>query len=314
MLWLFFIIASSVSCSWYIFQSFQNFLSYPVVTNIESKYETPTQFPAVLFCSDSFKNKTFNDLITECNFHVDFQCKDDLEKFVEIPSLGCFSFNSGTNKDGHAVESYSSTIGGLEDCFHLKIYAPDGLTILIYNETYKKNVEYEFLSSGDVLFASSGFRTNFIIDRTFEFKLEEPYNRCFKNVSMFSLNKTIIDYLNKINATYNQDFCLEMCYELDFLEKNQCNCTNAKLGDASNCFSSETNENKNNCFINLKESFFKGKYMDKCAVYCPLECDSVSYQITPNAILFPKNEINFTDYVEINIYYRSLWSKYWWFD
>lgn len=48
--------------------------------------------------------------------------------------------------------------------------------------------------------------------------------------------------------------------------------------------------------------------MDKCAVYCPLECDSVSYQITPNAILFPKNEINFTDYVEINIYYRSLWS------
>ncbi len=48
----------------------------------------------------------------------------------------------------------------------------------------------------------------------FEQHLGEPYSDCLKNVSYFSLNKTIIDYILKLNRTYSQKDCFDSHYTI----------------------------------------------------------------------------------------------------
>ena len=49
--WIFFFIMSLIGASYYIYSDIIDYFNYEVITVIESKYDQPTQFPTITFCS-----------------------------------------------------------------------------------------------------------------------------------------------------------------------------------------------------------------------------------------------------------------------
>ncbi len=74
--------------------------------------------------------------------------------------------------------------------------------------------------------------------------------------------------------------CLQLCFELDYIEKNPCNCSNTSLGNVwTDCFLKFEN-NPMGCTIKNKQDFFEKSVLEKCLKYCPLQCDSERYFYT----------------------------------
>ena len=64
----------------------------------------------------------------------------------------------------------------------MEIYAPKGLVVWIHNHSTPPKRLFKNNHNGDIGFASTGYETHFIVEKTVDTKLEEPYNKCFKDV------------------------------------------------------------------------------------------------------------------------------------
>lgn len=120
----------------------------------------------------------------------------------------------------------------------------------------------------------------FSVKRILEQKLTQPYNLCYKDFSKFPKNDTIINYIQNKNIAYTQKECIRLCQNLIFRESrndSKCNCFLQGLDDSIFI----------RCYLNEKNSLIKdctSKYLlnfelRKCNEYCPLECDSFTYEI-----------------------------------
>ena len=119
----------------------------------------------------------------------------------------------------------------------IEVYAPKGLIFWVYNYTSIPRRQYKNTHNGETQFASAGFDTEVVVDRSFNYKLEYPYNDCFKDPSTFQFNKKIINYMIEKKITYSQVNCLELCFDMQYMMDNPCNCTNTSLGSVwDNCF------------------------------------------------------------------------------
>jgi len=114
-------------CGYFIYLNIQNYLNFSYITQTDTIYEQPIPFPAILFCASNFKNQTLNNIIIDCRVRNDNRCKINPNYFFETAKNGfCFKFNSGEN----------SLTGGVDDSISLKILAPNGIRVLVYNLTY----------------------------------------------------------------------------------------------------------------------------------------------------------------------------------
>lgn len=114
------------------------------------------------------------------------------------------------------------------------------------------------------------------------------------------MNKTIIDYIQNIGEAYTQVNCLNLCFDIDYLENNPCNCTNTTMGKIwSDCFKGYEKSNTTMCTYKYKIEFYKKTLLNKCSRYCPLECDSTQYRAETN---FIRKE----PFTTIVVYYRNL--------
>lgn len=282
LLWILFIIASFSTCGYFIYLNIQNYLNFSYITQTDTIYEQPVSFPSILFCASNFKNQTLNNIIIDCNVRNDNRCKINPNYFFKSTKNGfCFKFTSGEK----------SLTSGIDDSISLKILAPNGIRVLVYNLTYTPRLAL------NAYFINPTGQSQFIIDKTISTKLGFPYNNCLKDISTFTLNKTLIEYVQNRNEIYNQINCYDLCFELKYLESNKCNCTSS-LGDVwEMCYLFQNFLNVKECTFNFKMDFYLNGINDKCSQYC----DSAYYLINYNS--FNGNEINVTG---LNVYYRSL--------
>lgn len=307
-LWILFIISSSIASYFFVNEAVFDYLDFKVVTNIQTIYKQPTEFPTVSMCgykADHFTNKSLKNLIVECSFGYDNNCKNDPDNYFE-PFYSsyygkCFRFNSGKNVTNNSIPLLYSTIGGSDDSFDIKLNSSIDLAVWIHNKSSPiiiddKNAHYSFR-----VFVSSNFFTEIIIEKIIEDKLPYPYNQCLEDVNTFKINKTIIDYIiDKLNQTYTQQKCLELCFDIDYIKTNPCNCTNVSIGEVwSKCWIKLEYKNMTTCTWMYKKNFYSKHVLDKCSLYCPLECDSISYNIYSTSI----SNYNST---KVRIYYGSL--------
>ena len=251
LMWILFTLFSTAVCIWFLIIAFIEYLSFDVFTNIQFVFQQPSQFPTVTFCSsgkDSFNNKTLKELIYSCFFSYDDDClknpDDHFEMFYSDNYKTCFRFNSGINFYGNKIEIKNSTIGGRDDSLRLSFIAPLGLTVWIHNYSYQPVIEMFNNHNSNMNLAPSGTETQVIIDKTIENKLEEPFNKCLKDVKSFKKNKTLIDFILKNNSSYSQIKCLDYCFELDYYNNDPCNCTAPSFDKGwDNCFIKKENMN-----------------------------------------------------------------------
>lgn len=310
--WLFYLCVFAILTAWYIVDSVNTYLRYEVVTKIERIYEQPIQFPTVSFCPVTgqkiFKNYSiFKDRLKDCSFNSDTGCMMSPERYFESfihDYYGlCFRFNSGKNLNNNSIEFLNSTMGGKYDSFRLKIVCDLGLTIWIHNPFSPPKIEDFNNHDGTIIMVSPGFETHLIIDRVVDLSLAKPYNPCYKNVSDFELIRTIIDYFKTKNETYRQSNCFELCFDLDCLENSSCFC-NSTLGNVwKECYINNRNNYTKNNIFDYRVNFYKNSLVEKCSKFCPLECDSISYDVSINSF---KNENKVKNETEIYVYYRDL--------
>ena len=71
----------------------------------------------------------------------------------------------------------------------------------------------------------------------------------------------------------------------------------------TDCFIKFEKSSSGNCTLKNKQGFFEKSILEKCLKYCPLQCDSFSYDISINSYdQNPKNSSNYT----IGVYYEDL--------
>ena len=214
-----------------------------------------------------------------------------------------FRFNSGKNMTNHTIPMKNSIIGGRNDYFWLSVnLTRSGLFLWIHNKSSPPNIE-RFNNHDDPVKVNIGFSYLLAIDRTKEKKKPKPYSQCYEDPIEFEKNKTIINYIlyNK-NESYSQVKCLELCFDLYYIQNNTCNCPEAKLGSVwLDCWINREKE-KDSCTYTTKNNFYQTKIVDYCSQFCPLECNHDSFSFT----LSSDDYIRHNASTEVLIYYRSL--------
>ena len=238
--WMTFFLAGCATSIYFVYDAVMNYLEYEVITKIESVYEQPTPFPTVSFCPDNnqgFANLTLRQLIKECWRNLDRECELNPEDFFEPYQTFrgvCYRFNSGRSTlDSNSVPTpiFNATIGGRDDSFKFKINNNYSLHIYVHDALSPPKSDFKNNHVGNPIFVSSSAETHLVLHKIVEKKLQLPYNTCYMDVNAFPANKTIIDFIQSTNVNYNQVNCLELCYEVDYLNRNPCGeCADTKLG------------------------------------------------------------------------------------
>ena len=92
------------------------------------------------------------------------------------------------------------------------------------------------------------------------------------------MNKTLVDFLKKSNTGYNYLECIRFCRNINFVEKSNCNCATTYVTLAG-CSKSK-NQSYRACYDKHQSDFQKLDVFEECSKFCPIECDSISYDIS----------------------------------
>jgi hypothetical protein len=282
-IWFIFILIFLFLSIYYVILNILDYLKYDTTTSLQTVYESEPEFPTISFClkqkwgTDGSSKKFeieigfmwFNnqDLINEWQNH--------LETYQDLVYGQCYRFNSGLNMSNQSIPFKNLKTIGRDDGLWLDINSKSNpnttetLIVYIHNHTQMPVTIY---NKGK--YFSKGLNTHIIIEKIYDKKLESPYNDCLKDVSQYPLNKTIINYLKHKNREYTQKECFYLCRNLKFNEFDYCNCQLPSLD----------NEIWNDCFNIISESSCYRQFVDSlisndsCSNYCPLECDSFTYE------------------------------------
>jgi hypothetical protein len=278
---------------------------------VQTVFEQPSEFPTITICP--YIPGYFNNysLFTSINpsgtrFGYDLSVGTDPKNHFEVIISQqydiCFRFNSGKNFTNHTIPIKKSFIGGREDIFRLSLIKnfESDLVLWIHNRSSPPSIQ--LLNNNDDLVVVSKRSNNFIaIDRAIEYKLGKPYSECYKDSSTFEKNKTIINHILKKGELYTQIKCLELCFEVNYILNNTCNCTDTKLGSVwLDCWIRKENKLVTSCTYISRKNFYENKIVEFCAQYCPLECNTTLFAYTLSSV--DSKDLN----TNIQVYYRSL--------
>lgn len=289
-MWLFFILGSSGVCGYFVSNTILDYLNYDVVSVIDIINEQYSEFPTISVCSSTGELDLPNAIIS-CSFNSDAGCKDRpseyFEEFLDPLYGSCYRFNSGKNSFGNKIDILNSSFGGLQFGFllNLKLPKPDyidftQMIISIDNSSFNLISLYN-----NEIFISPGSRSYISVKRTFNVKLDQPYNDCYKSVSDFNMNKTIINYITNSSKKYSQKECLRICINLKYLEETDCGCSAEWDTAEFVCLYKMISLNRTifDCTWSFYKEILKKTY-EVCADYCPLECDSITYSVSFSSI------------------------------
>lgn len=252
-----------------------------------------------------------SSFLKSCMFNNDKSCKlnpnNSFVTFMDVRYGLCYRFNSDKTMNGSDRDLYKTSIAGRSGGLQIEAYEKNGLLIFIHNNSIPpyQNENYNNIN-GESIFVSTGFSTDLVIEKVFTQRLGEPYNHCVKTIDDFQMNKTLYQLILDSNMTYSQQRCFKLCFDLDYLTNNPCNCThNVNIGDVwLKCFIEKEKEDLNGCTFKYKSEFNKLSLTDKCSHYCPLECDFDEYKVSYSFHLsetMPRN-----DTLKFKAYYKDL--------
>jgi len=283
-IWLIFFIASTSLCAFYTIDSIADYMKFNTITTVKITHEQSIQFPTVTLCAYPQFNNSIEEIIFVARFEkVTIDVSQFFEEFFHIRFGKCFRFNSGKNISNETIDFVNSTKTGFLYGFHVNIYLeiPEEYDFgeVLLNIHNHSSPPFDIENQG--FWIKTGSWNHFGIERVFREQLGEPYNECLKNVSTFKGNMTIINYIISSNRVYSQSDCFYQCSRLHALEESNCGCNSTlSLFDADCIRHFEKELEVTKCVDNFLHEFRKKFQFEKCQSYCPLECDSISYQIS----------------------------------
>lgn len=114
-MWILLFAVSSCGCTYYVYKSVLDFLSYETDTKISSITEIVQQFPTVSLCSYYNSSFQFQPLSIAFNFQdITKDWKNHFEVYNDTRYGQCYRFNSGRNFTGHSIPiKFTTSIGNI---------------------------------------------------------------------------------------------------------------------------------------------------------------------------------------------------------
>jgi len=293
-MWLIFVIISTCTCLYFTIKSIQDYFKYSTVTTIKEINEKYSQFPTISICAYPRFSLSIDENIISASYEsVDFlNFSRVFEEFNDSFYGKCYRINSGKNIYNEKIDLLNSTMSGYPSRLKIKFFLEDSneeiyreLLINIHNHS---SPPYDMENKG--YWIRTGSWNFYEVERIFTERLSEPYNDCLKDINLFKQNKTIINYIHESNRTYSQMDCYYVCSKLFALEENHCKCNSTLMDFEEDCVRHFYEQDKVPvCIAEYLLNFRKKLQHERCAQYCPLECDSISYSISTYLETMPAN-------------------------
>ena len=194
----------------------------------------------------------------------------------------CFQFDSKSNGSQLPKETKLSgetygivlVLGNLVNQNNRSSSISKGLQVFIHNNSY-------FSSSTEGVYVETGRQTDIAIKKTFTYRAPKPHSEC-QELTDFSSKS--YDYIMHQNGQYSQKDCLEVCLQNIIIEN--CKCFYGGLPILKKGYAPCFMPNETGCFY---ASYYNNsaKLGNKCMLECPLECDSISYDLSSSIMDFP---------------------------
>jgi hypothetical protein len=175
----------------------------------------------------------------------------------------------------------------------------DGIKLIVHNSSIDPGY-YGGVSAGGIN-VPSGLFSEIKVNRMFSYKLPSPYNNCLKDVkSLNAFNSDLYRFIiQNTSYSYRQEDCFNYCFGRE-VTKNK------------------TNESSTESIVHYEtlsdldlDSENVDSLINKCKLECPLECDSIKYDLAFSSTKFSNDfirslNISLTDIVYVNVYYECL--------
>jgi hypothetical protein len=326
-IWLLILLGSTGATFYFISKSIIDFFNYDVVSQTTVINEVPTQFPAVTFCDNNplstKEAQIYMESVSEKNalsplLHSSFDflflsllnasspltsdelrmklglklsqieciyanndCETDLHWFWSFDYGNCYTFNSGLNLTNQKVTLKETYRNGKDFGLSITVDLIDmntfysqnakGLVVFVHNSSFKPSSKEVFVKPGELTYIQ--------VERTISENQPSPYSDC---IELSSYSSELYAYIINSGQKYRQQDCFELCLQKKFLKN--CNCFFPGYQNLSTQLKSCLNLTEFQC---LGQQYF-GFNLDECKTnYCPLECDSIKFDLTLSSLVYP---------------------------
>jgi len=186
----------------------------------------------------------------------------------------------------------------------------DGFKVVVHN--HSTDPGYYFGESKEGINLATGIVNEIRVARTFSYKLEEPYNNCLKDIeSLSSFDSDLYRFIiQNTGYSYRQEDCFDYCIGRQMLK--YFNSSSNDIIHYKTLYAILTNLNVSLTEVNnvYKKMTHDGELKSNCLSLCPLECDSIkydlSYSFTKPPVSINSSNTSSNDYFVLNVYYERL--------
>ena len=258
--------------------------------------------------------------ITNCFFNETGCGINEFQNIYDVNMGNCIRFNSGYDLAGSSISLSNSLNSGRTSGLRLQIFlfdsenkyfyaSSEGLRVFVHNSSF----DIRQSEGADVALSMS---TSIAIQRTFVSKHPDPYSDC-KDLSAF--NSVLYKYFKDSGSAYRQIDCFDLCLQKKIIQS--CSCYDLRYPQLFNYEISCSSVEKYDCSTNVTIFFRQNQIDNECLSNCPLECDSVQYDLSLSSSSYPSRQAYdlFSSQVvglsyeqvksrtlELNIYYAEL--------
>ena len=255
-----------------------------------------------------------SSLLIECHYNQENCDYKNFKWYYDLNYGNCFSFNSGYDESDKELKILENLKPGPKNGLKLQFFLRpgqnkysaginEGLRVFIHNNSVNPST----LTGINV---EPSKRTDIAIQRTFIQKEPDPYSDC---ISLENFDSYYYKFLIGLNRTYRQQDCFDLCLQKKVIEECKCFDMNfPMIYNSTQCISLVDYF----CSLNVSYNFKKSKIDDECLKLCPLECESIKYDLlisnagvlSENGYFIYKNLINniSAKYGEYNLSYDEV--------
>jgi hypothetical protein len=227
------------------------------------------------------------DQVFMCSYGMKNCSKNEFHWFYSFDYGNCFQFNSGFNLSGDKIDlknidmqghryGLQVTIGPLVNNNRYVSSWNDGMIVFIHNSSTFKP------SASNGVCIEPGKSTFIAIKKSITHKYPKPYSDC---IELVSFKSKLYDYIISLNKTYRQRDCIELCIQRKTIQN--CGCYSLEIANLNTSKRPCLNLTDLVCMTEQKKSF----NANECEKHsCPLECDSINYDLVLSTIVFPNQK------------------------
>ena len=183
---------------------------------------------------------------------------------------------------------------------NLSNFGSKGLGVVVF--VHNKSLSTKELEEG--IYIKPGELSFIGIKRTFIKNTPSPYTQC---QDLTSYSSELYDYIKKSNQIYRQRDCFDLCTQKLIISTCGCIVSDYENSDLnSNQIRPCLDLNDSNCADN---AYFQVDFVKCASDYCPLECDSIQYDLTASSLILPfqaNYEEKRLQYINFFVFYSQL--------